>query len=79
MTLKDICQEASKRSHSEWRALFTEYRDKTRSWIQAHGELAAALGFVAGIFIVLFFSVFAWLAFLVFVAVGILWLISPEN
>lgn len=79
MTFKNLCDQVSCRTESEWSNLLCRYRDNTRAWVQAHGELAACLGFVAGILIVFFLRVFAWLLFISAVAAGIIWLRAPES
>lgn len=79
MTLKQLYEQASRRSSNEWREFFAVYRNRTRVWVQAHGELAAVFGFFAGILIVLFFRLFLWTVFFIYLAAGLLWLSSRED
>ena len=79
MTLKQIIKDASSRSHSEWRDAFSQSLDSGRAWVQRNGELAALVGFLAGVLIVIFFRIFVWLLFVSFVWCSILWLRTPED
>lgn len=79
MTFKQMCGRISCKTEADWKELITENCDRTRSWVQAHGELAACLGFVAGILMVIFYQIFAWLFFIGAVTAAVIWLRIPES
>ena len=79
MTFNQLCHKISRKTEAEWRAHFKECKDSTRSWVQAHGELAALLGFVGGMLMVVFYRIFAWIFFLLAIVAGIVWLRLPDS
>jgi hypothetical protein len=67
MNLRELIRS---RDQAEWRAAFNEWITNTRIFVQENGEKALILGFLLGIFIVMLFKLFIFVA--CFAALGYL-------
>jgi hypothetical protein len=54
--IDDMMKVIRSRNQDEWSAYFQERWNKFREYLRAHGERGALLGFLIGVFIVLFFK-----------------------
>ena len=77
MRIKDFIHS---RTQEEWREFFFSKVEETRSYIQAHGERSALIGFFVGVFIMLFIKLFlALMAVLVIICLGTYLLAETEK
>lgn len=67
------------RSTEEWKSFFVGKLEELRTYVQTHGEKAAVLGFVLGIFLVIFYKLVLVFACLAVVAFQLLLIISDSE
>lgn len=67
------------RSREEWQSFFRGKLEALRTYVQTHGEKAALIGFLLGIFIVIFYKLVLVVACLVIVALQLLLIISESE
>ena len=79
MAQQGIIARIQRHTREEYRQLLVDGLTNVRIWIQEHGEQAAVIGVVAGVFIVLFLKLVIWLVLLAFVAGVAILLIAPES
>jgi hypothetical protein len=79
MVLKKIVEEINSKTSNEWNDAIREALNAARSWVQDNAELAALIGFLSGILMVLFYRIFAWAFLIIFIWAAILWLRMPEE
>lgn len=54
--IDDVIKVIRSRNQAEWSAYFQDRWNTFREYLRAHGEQGALLGFLIGVFIVLFFK-----------------------
>jgi len=67
------------RSPDEWKAELRSRIDTLRRYVQEHGERAALIGFLLGIFIVIFYKLVLFLACVALVGYQLLLIISASG
>lgn len=58
----------NQRTKAQWQQLLREKWTNVRIFVQEHGEISALLGFGIGVFVVLFYKVFALIACILMLA-----------
>lgn len=58
----------NQRAKAQWQQLLREKWTNVRIFVQEHGEISALLGFGIGVFVVLFYKVFALIACILMLA-----------
>lgn len=67
------------RSREDWQNLFRNKLDEFRTYVQTHGEKACLIGFLLGVFIVIFFKLALVFACLAIVAYQLILIISESE
>jgi|GEM_PF-1551581 len=74
-----IIARIQRHTREEYRQLLIDGLTDVRIWIQEHGEQAAVLGLVLGVFVVLFLKLVFWLVLLAVVAGLVITIIAPAS
>jgi hypothetical protein len=77
--IDDVKKVVHSRTQAEWSTYFQERLDRFREYLRTHGEQAALLGFVVGIFIVLFFKLSLFLFILAVLAYLSVQMLAPKE
>jgi hypothetical protein len=77
--LNAIIESIRARSREDWQSLFRTRLEELRTYVQTHGEKAALIGFLLGIFIVIFYKLVLVLACLMIVAYQLVLIISESE
>ena len=77
--LNAIIESIRARSREDWQSLFRTRLEELRTYVQTHGEKAALIGFLLGIFLVIFYKLVLVLACLMIVAYQLVLIISESE
>ncbi|MEY4701063.1 MAG: hypothetical protein RL326_1250 [Pseudomonadota bacterium] len=77
--IDDVMKVVHSRTQAEWSTYFQERLDSFREYLRAHGEQGALLGFVMGIFIVLFFKLSLFIFILAVLAYLSVQMLAPKE
>lgn len=77
--IDDVMKIVHSRTQAEWNTYFQERLGGLREYLRAHGEQGALLGFIVGIFIVLFFKLSLFIFILAALAYLSVQMLAPKE